>query len=93
MSKERRFKALGTSVILLSVVIGPVGALAEERRHSNARGYLSLGDTPQWPTKPAMTDDELAKLKNELSTKRDRQAPKGKSGVGAGRPGSPGLSF
>jgi hypothetical protein len=44
---------------------------------------------PPRPEKPAMTADEQLKLKKELSAARDHQAPKGKSGAGAGQPVKP----
>jgi hypothetical protein len=37
------------------------------------------------PEKLATTADEQLKLKKELSAARHRQAPKGKSGAGAGQ--------
>jgi hypothetical protein len=46
---------------------------------------------PPRPEKPAMTADEQLKLKKELSTARDRQAPIVKStvGAGSGKPAKP----
>ncbi len=90
MSKGGRFIALAASAILLSVVsLGSLGALAEEQRRPRTTGYPAVEDVPPRPKKPAMTADEQLKLKKELSAKRDQQAPKGKSGSGAGRPVKP----
>jgi hypothetical protein len=87
MSKSEKFIALVASAILLSVVsLGPLGARAEEPGRSKATGYPVL--EPARPEKPAMTADELTKLKKDLTATRDRQ-PKGKSGVGVGQPIKP----
>ena len=43
--------------------------------------YLPVEDLPPKPEKPAMTADELSKLKKELTVARDHQAPNGQSGV------------
>jgi hypothetical protein len=69
--------------VLSVVLLGSLGALAEEPGRPKTTGYPDLADTPPWPTKPAMTADDQLKLKKELSSKRDRQAPKGKSGAAA----------
>ena len=90
MSKGGKFIALAASAIPLSVVsLGSPGALAEQAGRPKTTGYLSLEDTPQWPTKPAMSADEQLKLKKDLSAKRDHLAPKGKSGAGSGQPVKP----
>jgi hypothetical protein len=49
-------------------------------------GVSGRGRRPPRPEKPSMTADDLAKLKKNLGAARDRQAPKGKSGPGAGQP-------
>ena len=86
MSKGGRFIALAASAILLSVVsLGSLGALAEEAARPKTTGYPAVEDVPPRPEKPAMTADEQLKLKKELSATRDRQAPKGKAGAGAGQ--------
>jgi hypothetical protein len=83
MPNDGRFTVLAASAILLSVVsLGPLGARAEEPGRSKATGYPVL--EPARPEKPAMTADELTKLKKDLTATRDRQ-PKGKSGVGVGQ--------
>jgi hypothetical protein len=75
--------------LLLSVVLlAPVGARAEELEPRKATGYHTM-DVPPRPERPAMTADEQLKLKNDLSAARDHQAPKGKSGAGAGQPSKP----
>jgi hypothetical protein len=88
MSKGGRFIALAASAVLLSVVsLGSLGALAEEPGRPKTTGYPTL--EPPRPEKPAMTADEQAKLKKELSATRDHQAPKRKSGSGARQPVKP----
>jgi hypothetical protein len=88
MSKGGRIIALAASAILLSVAsLG--GALAEEQGRPKTTGYPAVEDVPPRPDKPAMTADEQLKLKKALSATRDRQAPKGKSGAGAGQPVKP----
>lgn len=64
-------------------------ARAEATALPKAPGYLPVEDVPPKPEKPAMTADELSKLKKELTAARDHQAPKGKSGAGAGQPVKP----
>ena len=89
MPNDARFTALAASAVLLSVVsLAPHGARAEEQGRPKT-GYPAVQDTPPRPEKPAMTADELSKLKKELNATRDRQAPKGKSGAGAGQPVKP----
>ena len=84
MSKGGRFIALAASAILLSVVsLGSLGALAEEAGRPKTTGYPAVEDVPPRPEKPAMTADELSKLKKDLTAARDRQAPKGKAKVGS----------
>jgi hypothetical protein len=46
-------------------------------------------DVPPRPEKPAMTAAEQLKLKNELTTARDRQAPMAKATAGRGKPVKP----
>jgi hypothetical protein len=87
-SKGGRFIALAALAILLPVVsLGSLVALAEQPGRPKTTGYPSLEAVP--PNKPAMTADELVKLKADLSAKRDRQVPKGKSGTGTGQPVKP----
>jgi hypothetical protein len=87
MSKGGRFIALAASAILLSLAsLGSPGALAEDKKTT---GYLAVEDVPPRPEKPAMTADGQLRLKKELSATRDHQAPKGKSGAGAGQPIKP----
>ncbi len=89
MSKGGRFTALAALAMLLSVVsVGSPGALAEGPGRPKTRGYLAVEDVPPRPEKPAMTADELVKLKKDLAAKRD-QALKGKSGAGAGQAAKP----
>ncbi len=86
---RKRVIALAASAILLSVVsLGPLGARAEEPGPKTT-GYPSLEDVPPRPEKPAMTADELSKLKKELNATRDRQGPKGKPRAGARQPDKP----
>jgi hypothetical protein len=83
MSKRGRFMALAASAMLLSIVsLAPLGSRAEEPAHPKTTGYPAVGDVPPRPDKPAMTADEMSKLKKDLNAARDRQAPKGKSSAG-----------
>jgi hypothetical protein len=86
---SERGRLLAASAILLSVVsLGPQGARTEEPGRPKT-GYPAVEDVPPRPNKPAMTAEELSKLKKELNATRERQAPKGKSGAGAGQPLKP----
>jgi hypothetical protein len=81
--------ALAALPILLPVIsFGSPGALAEEPGSPNMKSYPTLEVAPPGSAKPAMTADELVRLKKELSTKRDR-ALMGKSGAGVGQPVKP----
>ena len=60
-----------------------------EEGQRKPKGYMAVEDVPRPPDKPAMTADEQVRLKKELSATRDHQAPKGKSGAGAGEPIKP----
>src|ERR1035437_8728018 len=73
MSKGGRFIALAASAILLSVVsLGPLGARAEVPGRPKTTGYPAVEDVPTRPEKPAMTADELSKLKNAKKTHKRR---------------------
>lgn len=48
--------------------------LMDARAEAPKREYMSLEDPPPTREKPAMTVDELAKLKQELIDLRDHQA-------------------
>jgi hypothetical protein len=75
MSQGGRLTALAASAILLSVVsLVPLSSRAEER--PKTAGYPDVQDVPPRPGKPAITTDELSKLKNDLSATRDRRAPR-----------------
>ena len=90
MPNDGKFTALAASAILFSVVsLGSLGARAEEPGRPKTTGYPAVEDVPPRPEKPAMTADELSKLKKDLSITRDRQARKGKSGAGAGQSAKP----
>ena len=83
MPNDGRLTALAASAMLLSIVsLGPLGARAEEPGRPKTTGYPAVEDVPPRPEKPAMTADELSKLKRELSAARDRHVPKGKSSAG-----------
>ena len=83
MPNDGRLTALAASAMLLSVVsLGPLGARAEEPGRPKTTGYPAVEDVPPRPEKPAMTADELPKLKRALSAARDRQVPRGKSSAG-----------
>jgi hypothetical protein len=75
---------LAASAMLLTVSLGSLAALAEQPGRPKA-DYPAVEDVPPRPEKPAMTVDEQAKLKKELSAKRDHQAPQRKSRAGAGQ--------
>ena len=84
MPNDGRFAALAASAILLFVVsLAPLDAQAEEPGRPTTTGYPNLGDMPPKPEKPAITADELSKLKNQLTTARDRQRTTGKVRGGA----------
>jgi hypothetical protein len=68
------------AALTFAVLLTAVGARAEERKSTP---YPAVGDVPPRPDKPAMSVDEISKLKNELGAARDRQAPKGKPGESA----------
>lgn len=77
MAKAERFTAFAAAVALACVFsLAAVGACADDRRSTP---FPSVGDTPPRPEKPAMTTDEISKLKKDLTTVHDRQAPKGKT--------------
>jgi hypothetical protein len=80
MPKGGKFRALAASAILLTVVsLVSLSSRAEEPGRPKATGYPDVEDVPPRPEKPAMTVDELAKLKKDLSATRDRQAPDAKA--------------
>ena len=88
MPNDGTFIALVASAVLLSVVsLGPLGASAEEPGRSKATGYPIL--EPARPAKPAMTADELSKLKKDLTAARDRQTTVGKTRGGGVQPVKP----
>lgn len=90
MLKGGRFIALAASAILLSVVsLGPLGARAEEPGRPKTTGYPAVEDVPPRPEKPAMTADELSKLKKELNATRDRQSSKARGGAASPQPTKP----
>jgi hypothetical protein len=64
------------AVVAISCAFAAIGSWADERKSTN---YPSVGDTPPRPEKPAMTTDEISKLKKDLTTAHDRQAPKGEA--------------
>ncbi len=71
------------AVALLGVLsLAAAGVRAEERKST---GYPTVGDTPPRPDKPAMTADDISRLKKALTTAHDRQAPKEESKDGAAR--------
>jgi hypothetical protein len=80
MPKGGKFPPLAASAILLSVVsLVPLSSRAEEPGRPKAAGYPDVEDVPPRPEKPAMTVDELAKLKKDLAAARDRHAPYAKA--------------
>ena len=88
MPNDERLTALVASAILLSVVsLASPDARAEETGRPKPTGYPAVEDVPPRPEKPAMTADELSKLKKELTAARDRQTAAGKARGGAARVG------
>ena len=86
MPNDGRFTLLAVSAILLSLVsLAPLDARAEEPGRQKTTGYPDLGDRPPKPEKPAMTADELSKLKKELGAARDRRTAANKARGGAAR--------
>ena len=79
MPNDRRSIALAASAILLSVIsLAPLDARAEEPGRQKTTGYPAVDDVPPRPQKPAMTADELSKLKKELSAAREAVRPGGR---------------
>jgi hypothetical protein len=77
MFRIGRLTALAVAIaISCAFSLAAIGAWADERKSTN---YPSVGDTPPRPEKPAMTTDEISKLKKDLTTAHDRQAPKGEA--------------
>jgi hypothetical protein len=86
MPNGGKFTVLAASAILLSFIsLAPLDARAEEPGRPKTTGYPAVEDVPPRPEKPAMTADELLKLKKELNAARDRQTPAGKARGGAAR--------
>jgi len=96
---DKRTAPLATAAFLLGLSLGGcatstagtslMDARAEAPAPPKTSVYLPVEDLPPRPEKPAMTADELSKLKKELTAARDQQAPKGKSGAVAGQPVKP----
>jgi hypothetical protein len=57
-------------IVILVVALTVMGARAQPAPHDT---YPDLQDTPPRSETPAMTVDEIAKLKQDLSAARDRQ--------------------
>jgi hypothetical protein len=92
MSMDRRTTSLATAALLLwGLSLGGcatstagsslMDAHAEATALPKANGYLRVEDLPPKPEKPAMTADELLKLKKELAAARDRQTSKARGGA------------
>jgi len=81
--------ALAAAVLLSILSLGgcvtstPMDARAEVPAPPKSTGYPAVEDVAPKPDKPAMTADEQSKLKKDLTTARDRQAPKSKAKDGA----------
>jgi hypothetical protein len=77
------------ALLLLSVSLGgcatsTVGsslmdARAEVAAPQKPSGYMPVEEMPSKREKPALTPDEVLKLRKDLIEARDRQAPKGKA--------------
>jgi hypothetical protein len=61
-------------------------ARAQTPAPSKASVYLPVEDLPPKREKPAMTADEMSKLKKDLSAARDRQTSRIKAREGPARP-------
>ncbi len=84
MLKFEKFAALAAAAVLLSgVSLG--SARAEAPGRPKTTDYPAVEDVPPRPEKPAMTADELSKLKKDLTAARDRQTTVGKARGGAVR--------
>jgi hypothetical protein len=88
MSNDGRFTALAAVLTSILMLAGLMDARAEVSGHPKTTDYPAVQDVPPRPEKPAMTADEMSKLKKELTKARDRQAPKGKASGGTA-PGKP----
>jgi hypothetical protein len=64
-------KAVGA--IILAIGLMAMGARAETLTPPKTTRYPDVQDVPARQEKPAMTADELTKLKQDLSAARDRQ--------------------
>jgi hypothetical protein len=89
MSKDKRTRAFALAILLSVVLLAPIDARAEQPGPRKTTGYPAVEDVPPRPEKPAMTAAEQLKLKNELTTARDRQAPMAKATAGRGKPVKP----
>jgi hypothetical protein len=80
------------ALLLLSLSLGgcatstagssPMDARAETPAPPTARVYLAVEDLPPDREKPAMTADEMSKLKKDLGAARDRQTSQVKAKEG-----------
>lgn len=74
--KARRFALFAAAAATFSAIGLPtVGARAEDRKSTP---YPTVGDVPPKRENSGMTNDEISKLKKDLTAARDRQVPKGK---------------
>jgi hypothetical protein len=84
MSKDGKTTSLVMEALLLSgISLGNCATSTAARAESV---YPQLQDPSPKPEKPVMTADERAKLLNELTGARDRQASAVKAREGAARP-------
>ena len=64
------------SMVNIILVVGlTVASVRAQTTPSNAPGYPNLQDVPSRQEKPAMTGDDITKLKQDLSATRDRHQP------------------
>jgi hypothetical protein len=81
MSKDGRFMPRASAALLFFLSLGgcatstPMDARAEMPGNAKRGDYPDLGDLPSDPANPAMTAEEVSKLKKELIDARGRQAP------------------
>ena len=85
MSKEQIVKAF--AAVSLPLLILASDARAQAPAPSTAGTYPPVEVTPPKRELPPMTADEQSKLKNDLTTARDRQAIGGRTKRSVERPG------
>jgi lactam utilization protein B len=90
---DERIAALVGALLMSSLLLGRCATSTADSSLMDARAeapaprvYLPVEDLPPRPEKPAMTADEMSKLKKDLSAARDRQTSRVKAREGAAPP-------